>query len=142
MYITHGCLSTWQQKTENYNLTLKPENGKIRWLLIITNIYMHIKRYYEAWKCFPLFYFILFYFFLEMFFLSHSYIKVLQDKGENNLPMFQSIWKWQIRKASIRIYIFICPNKGDPNYYIFFLASMFFLMTNKITQLYSSQFHN
>ena len=35
-------------------------------------------------------YFILFYF-LEVFFLNHSYIKVLQDKGENNLPMFQSI---------------------------------------------------
>lgn len=128
MYITCGCLSIWQQKTENYNLTLKLENSKIRWFLIDYNkhIYAHKK---VLWG-------------LEVFFLNHSYIKVLQDKGENNLPMFQSVWKWQIRKASIRIYIFICPNKGDPNYYIFFLASIFFLMTSKITQLYSSQFHN
>ena len=57
-----------EQKTENYNLTLKLENCKIRWFLIDYNkhIYAHKK---VLWG-------------LEVFFLNHSYIKVLQDKGK------------------------------------------------------------
>lgn len=73
---------------------------------------------------------------MELFFLNHSYTRYLMIKVKIFYLCFRAHDIEKI-KIIIRIYVFICPNKYHPNYYIFFfaLASTSSFMVNTANSL-------